>query len=207
MSDDKQIKALLLDLDGTLADSLDAMKNIHDDFLSQFGKTAAKGEHEELNGPPLPTIIEILKERHQLEPGQEELLAIYRKSIKDAYAEIQPFTGVLELFEIARQQDIKIAVVTSNQKELTQDWLQEHRLFPYVSFVVSGEDTEEHKPHPAPYLRALELLDCPVENAVAVDDSTLGLQSAVAAGIHSLPFENPSDGSPNTFEELLRQLL
>jgi beta-phosphoglucomutase len=66
--------------------------------------------------------------------------------------------------------------------------------------IVAAEDTAVSKPHPAPYLRAVELLtsatqDLAARGCVAIEDSVWGLRSARAAGLrtvgvtHSYPAE------------------
>jgi len=48
--------------------------------------------------------------------------------------------------------------------------------------IVSGDEVTEPKPHPEPYLRAAELLGVDPMDAVAIEDSLVGLSSAVASG-------------------------
>ena len=59
---------LFLDLDGTLADSLTALKNVYHSFLASYGASGDEVEFQRLNGPPLGEIIERLRMAHKL-PG------------------------------------------------------------------------------------------------------------------------------------------
>jgi len=52
----------------------------------------------------------------------------------------------------------------------------------WFDVVVTSEDTPRHKPDPAPYLRATELLGVPPAATVAIEDSPNGVRSAKAAG-------------------------
>jgi len=52
------------------------------------------------------------------------------------------------------------------------------------------EDYLEAKPHPQPYLTALELLRLPAKNCIAVEDSARGLKSALAAGLRVVVIPN-----------------
>ncbi len=49
--------------------------------------------------------------------------------------------------------------------------------------IVTGDDCADSKPHPAPYLKALNTLGLEAEDCIAVEDSRRGLLSAMAAGI------------------------
>jgi len=53
-------------------------------------------------------------------------------------------------------------------------------------FIVASGDTDESKPAPGPYLRAAELHGAPAAACVAIEDSHWGLQSARAAGMHTI---------------------
>ena len=65
-------------------------------------------------------------------------------------------------------------------------------LTPYFGAVVAAEDSPASKPAPDPYLRAVSLLSTSIgqplrpDECVAVEDSRWGLQSARAAGLHTV---------------------
>jgi beta-phosphoglucomutase-like phosphatase (HAD superfamily) len=48
--------------------------------------------------------------------------------------------------------------------------------------IVSGEDVDNGKPHPEPYLTAAAGLGVPIGRCVAIEDSPTGLASAIASG-------------------------
>ena len=52
--------------------------------------------------------------------------------------------------------------------------------------VVGGDETEHHKPHPAPLQLALERLDAAPEDAAYVGDSPFDMQAAKAAGLYAI---------------------
>ena len=77
--------------------------------------------------------------------------------------------------------------------------------------IVSGEEVRHHKPHPEVYLRAAELLELPPEKLIAVEDTSVGVRAAKAAGMRcaAIPnlFTNDQDFSEadyrlGTFREL-----
>ncbi|HSO01715.1 MAG TPA: HAD-IA family hydrolase, partial [Gaiellaceae bacterium] len=84
--------------------------------------------------------------------------------------------------------------------------------------VVGSDDTERHKPDPAPIVHALELLGASPDDAVYVGDSPFDIRAAKAAGVHAvavtwggihprerLEGEGP-DAVVDTAEELLAAL-
>lgn len=178
-------RGLLLDLDGTLADSLTAMQDAHRRFLHHFGTQPAKDEFDRLNGPPLDEIISILRELHGLPGETEALKEKYLKLIYEAHASAGPSEGALDLVRTAARNGWCMAVVTSSTRASALDWLKRNSFADYISEVVGGDDVEKGKPDPAPYLQALVSLDCKAENSWAVEDSRQGAQAAVAAGLRT----------------------
>jgi beta-phosphoglucomutase-like phosphatase (HAD superfamily) len=60
----------------------------------------------------------------------------------------------------------------------------------FMDFVLAREDYERAKPHPEPYLTGLRRFGAGPDEALAVEDSSRGLSSAVAAGIECAVVKN-----------------
>ncbi len=177
------VKAVLLDMDGTLADSLSVMRTVYDRFMTRFCVLPTEEEFESLNGPPLKKIVSILKDKHGLSESIESLLTLYNQFIDEAYDTVQPHEGAPELLRHAQQQGWKIGLVTSNNRPRAEHWLATVNLASYFDLLITGEDVSKGKPDPEPYLLAAERLDILPAQIIAVEDSVQGVQSAVTAGM------------------------
>ena len=80
----------------------------------------------------------------------------------------------------------KMGIVTSSRKEHFEIIHKKSGLLRYFDFVLTGEDYENSKPAPDPYLKALELSGCNKDECIIVEDSERGLRAAMAAGIKCL---------------------
>ena len=85
---------------------------------------------------------------------------------------------------------IRMAVVTSSQRQHFDLIHANFGLTRYFEFVLAREDYAKTKPSPEPYLLALERLGTNAENCVAVEDSERGLAAARAAGLRCLVIPN-----------------
>jgi len=85
---------------------------------------------------------------------------------------------------------IRMAVVTSSQRQHFDLIHANIGLTRYFEFVLAREDYAKTKPSPEPYLLALERLGTKAENCVAVEDSERGLAAARAAGLRCLVIPN-----------------
>jgi HAD superfamily hydrolase (TIGR01509 family) len=85
---------------------------------------------------------------------------------------------------------MRMAIVTSSQRQHFDTMHAEMGLTGYFEFVLAREDCGKTKPNPEPYLLALQRLGVRAEGCVAVEDSERGLAAARAAGLRCLVIPN-----------------
>jgi len=183
---------LFLDLDGTLADSLPALRHAYHGWLAGFGRQGSDEEFEACNGLPLPEVVRVLRAAHGLEGEPTSLGRAFLREVARAHAASPPHPGARELLETARTRAVPVAVVTSAPAEAARRWLAARDLSALVDHVVGGGDVARGKPAPDPYRRALDLCGCAPPASLAVEDSRTGVLSAVAAGLPTLVVAPPS---------------
>ncbi|MBQ2994447.1 MAG: HAD-IA family hydrolase, partial [Peptococcaceae bacterium] len=82
-----------------------------------------------------------------------------------------------------RAKEIKTAIVTSRIRPSTMRDLEILQLNPALfDAIITPESTIEHKPHPAPALKAIELLGVSPEETIMIGDSVHDLQCGREAG-------------------------
>ena len=177
-------KALLMDLDGTLADSLYLMRRVYDSFLEGFGRQGSDEEFELLNGPPLKVGVEMLRTAHGLPGDTDKLLARYQGLAAGGYAKYsRPTLGARRLLALARVRGLTCALVTSAPLDLAEEFLTHHQLAASFAVVVGAESVDRGKPAPDPYREALHRLDLSAHWGLALEDTPIGVTSAAAAGL------------------------
>jgi len=174
---------LFLDLDGTLADSLTAMRGVYDEFLRAFGVCGSDAEFATLNGPPLVTVVDTLRTTHGLPGRLDTLVRAYGDMVIEAQAAAPPATGAAAVLRAARGRGVRVAVVSSGTRGGILRWLARTGLDALVDEVVGGDEVGRGKPDPAPYRLALHRLGCGAARSLAVEDSPQGARAAVAAGL------------------------
>lgn len=76
-----------------------------------------------------------------------------------------------------------MGIVTSAQREHFDIIHAKSGLLGYFDFVLASGDYSEPKPHPAPYLKAVERAGVEAHECLVIEDSERGLASATAAGL------------------------
>ncbi len=180
------LAAALFDFDGTLVDTTEMIfQSMRHATSSVLGRDDFSREELLANvGQPLPRQMELFDAEKA-----ELLLEAYRAHHEEHHdALIAEFPGVDEALNRLRTAGVRIIVVTSKRRRSVEMALAK---FPGLDLVVdlfvAMEDTTEHKPHPEPLLKGLELIgDVPKEQAVYVGDSPFDVQAAKAAGLTSV---------------------
>ncbi len=180
------LSAALFDFDGTLVDTTEMIhQSMRHAASSVLGRDNIPRETLLANvGQPLPRQMELIDaERAEL------LLEAYRRHHEEHHDDlIGEFPGIEEALTRLRFASLQVAVVTSKRLVSVEMALKNFPgLRDVVDRFVTMEDTTEHKPHPEPLLRGLELLgNVPKEEAVNVGDSPFDVEAAKAAGLTSV---------------------
>jgi pyrophosphatase PpaX len=179
------LRAALFDFDGTLVDTTELIyQSMRHAAAEVLGREISREILMANVGQPLPRQMELLSAEHA-----EEHLESYRLHNEEHHdALIKEFPCVEESLTRLRAGGVGIVVVTSKRCFSIEMAL---KTFPglaeVVDHFVTMEDTTEHKPHPAPLLKGLELLDgVPPKKAAYVGDSPFAVAAVEAAGVKSV---------------------
>ena len=104
---------------------------------------------------------------------------------------LQPREGVADYLHAARRLNLKIGLASSSNHDWVEGHLARLGLLDFFDALTCFEDTTTHKPEPGPYLKALETLNVPAADAIALEDSAHGVAAAKAAGLFCLAVPNP----------------
>lgn len=110
----------------------------------------------------------------------------YQEYLRTEAIEIE---GVVEtLAELSKY--VRMAIVTAAKRVDFELIHEKRQIRQFMDFVLVREDYGHTKPHPEPYLTGLERFGASRAETLAVEDSSRGLNSAVAAGIDCVIVHN-----------------
>jgi beta-phosphoglucomutase family hydrolase len=175
-------KALIFDLDGTLANTMplhfEAWKKTAElmgfDYSFEFLSSCA--------GMPSAKIIELLntKYNHSIDPQEfsarkEEFFAKEMHQI----TEIKPVTDLVYKYH----NQLPMAVGTGGKRNIAQETMEILGLDKYIPILVSADDVQKHKPEPETFLKCADLMGIDPKNCQVFEDGLLGIQAAEKAGM------------------------
>ena len=183
----QKIEWVLVDLDGTLVDSIEYLFQAYLNFLKDFEIKGTKKEFNSLNGPNLNQIIEILKKDHKIKGTEKILFQKYLKKLKLVYKnEIKLFPDSLEFLNYLINKKIKIGLVTSSKLELVNIFLEKNNLEQFFDIIISGDLVKNSKPDSEIYEKCLKEIQVNKKQIVVIEDSINGITSASNAGLKCL---------------------
>ena len=137
------------------------------------------------------SVSELLRENGIAEERVAELREMRRKRYWEYLeADATAIDGVPETLQKLHGK-LLLAIVTGSRRQSVDIIMRKTGLRGFFDFVVTYEDTEYHKPHPEPYLKALAISQKTKEACLVLEDSGNGSLAATAAGItcYAIPDE------------------
>ncbi|MES2094989.1 MAG: HAD family phosphatase [Actinomycetota bacterium] len=184
--------AVLWDMDGTLVDTEPYWLAAEAELVASFGGTWTHEDGMTLVGSGLWHAAGILQHRG-VDLTEDDIVNRLTDRVMEQIASgVSWRPGALELLAELRDAGIPTALVTMSIRRMADHVAS---FIPFAAFdhIVSGDSVTHSKPHPEPYLRSAELLGVDAAECVAIEDSTTGLASAVAAGAVAIgvPLHSP----------------
>ena len=94
------------------------------------------------------------------------------------------YEGLQDIFDAIRKFAIKTCIVSTSPRTYVEKVVQQFNL--PINHIVAYHDAKPIKPHPAPMLKALELLGCQAKDAISFGDRAIDILSSNGAGIESV---------------------
>jgi sugar-phosphatase len=168
-------EAILFDMDGVLVDSLPLIDRLLTRWARLHGiepevvRTAAHGRREAEFVAAVAPLLDVREEVARM--------TAWQTSEFDGCAALPGAAAHLSALPPHRW-----AIATSGSREVAHGRLAAAGI-PLPEVMVTADDVENGKPHPAPYLAAADLLSVAPRDCVVVEDAPSGVASGKAAGM------------------------
>jgi phosphoglycolate phosphatase len=183
------IKAVLIDLDGTLLDTVLDLHAAADGMLADLGRPPVAVEDiRAYVGRGIPNLVKRvlagkLEAADDPNPPPADALASFKKH----YAEFNgrkatPFPGVIEGLDAFKAKGLPMGVITNKAHAFTVPLLERTGLAPYMSVIVSGDLLPRPKPDPMPVIWACGRLGVSPAETLMIGDSVHDFHAGHAAG-------------------------
>jgi len=171
------VRALLLDFNGTLSEDEPLLFAIFEDLFAAAGKPISEAEYyDQLAGLSDPEVVEAWLGRP--EPAVvAQKIELYRDRSADGHTISQDARRAVR----QAAESVVVAIVSGSARSEIEPVVTAAGLSSSIAEIVAAEDVERGKPAPDGYLRVLELLGLEPGEAVALEDSEVGIAAAKTA--------------------------
>ena len=178
------LELVVFDVDGLMIDTESVWKNAFDKAGDKYGiPNLGDTLFPSLIGKRLEDEQELLD---RLLPSdiQNQLINEWRQiGLGSLEREVPVKPGLYEMLDYLEQHHIKMAVATTTRRELTEQRLKKIGVYVRFEYVLCGDEVTKRKPDPEIYLSVLHKMNTKAENAIVLEDSSVGVEAAYRAGI------------------------
>ena len=187
-------KAILFDLDGTLAQTMEFHYDAWRKAMLIYGIDLAPEDYYPLEGTNLYELAKKLFVLHKLNGGDEKELVNKKEKYYLDTNKFVLYPGAVELLNVIKLNNIKLGLVTARLRNSLNSTAPLEFLKIFDS-IITGNDTNEGKPSPQPFLKAAKKLGVMPEECIAVENAPLGVASARNAKIYCIAICNTVESS------------
>jgi phosphoglycolate phosphatase len=183
-----RVKAVMIDLDGTLADTIPDLAAAANMMLRELKRPALDVDViRTFVGKGIPRLVERALAGSIEGEAPKELMARALPIYERCYAEVNGreaviYPGVKEGLERMRAMQLSLACVTNKSGRFTSALLEQLRLARDFEIVIAGDTLPQKKPDPAPLLHACRGFGIAPAEMLMIGDSMNDAQAARAAG-------------------------
>jgi pyrophosphatase PpaX len=116
----------------------------------------------------------------------DELVRVYRAHNEPLHDELEACEGMEDVIVRLHEDGVRLGVVTAKRRSTVDLAFARLRVGHLFETVVGGDETEQHKPEPAPLLLAAERLGVDPMDCAYVGDSPFDIRAAKAAHMYSV---------------------
>lgn len=180
----KKKNTIIFDLDGTLLDTLDDLRDSVNVTLTHFGwEPRSLEEIRHFVGNGLRKLMERATPEDCSNDQFEEAFDFFRKYyVEHCRIKTKPYNGIFKLLAVLKEKGCRMAIVSNKNdaavKELSKDYFDE-----YVAVAIGEREGVARKPAPDSVFAALKELGSSAEDTVYVGDSEVDYATAKNSGL------------------------
>lgn len=176
------ITTAIFDFDGTIADTFELIVNLYNRVAPELDCRPLEPEDlERLRGSQIhPKLFAQYGVPLRKVP---QLLLRIRGELKEHIAYVQPIAGMIEAIVACKQADLRLGIMTSNDREIVASFLRTHEIDRYFDFIYPGKNLFGK----GPVLKRLMAEQGVVaKQAVYVGDETRDIRAAKKVGLRMI---------------------
>lgn len=179
----REIHAVIFDMDGTLIDSTGLWHEIDKRFFAKRNMELPKDYAQKIVHLGLKQAALFTKKEYGVKESPEEIIQEWRHMAIDFYVnEVQLKEGALELLKIFKENGLKLSIATANDAELYMPCIDRLGIADYFDFIDDVNTSQKGKEDGKIYLDLVEKMHSKPENTLVLEDMPTCIKTAFDNG-------------------------
>lgn len=175
------LKGAIFDHDGLMFDTEKVWQANWKLVADEMNITLPEEFKKEICGSSGQHMLDVIQKYYHVEDGTSIRDRVRQGVFDDEAKHLDMKEGLLDILEMFKKHDVKMAVASSSQKEMIVRNLRNANVEDYFEVVVSGQEVEHGKPAPDIFLLAAERLGLDAKACYVFEDAYNGVQAGVAS--------------------------
>jgi len=200
----KKFKYAILDMDGTILDSMPAWRNLGWDYLLGKGIKPSENLNEIISSMSMIESASYFREEYGLKESIELIITEVNQLIDKKYRyemQLKPFAR--EYLIKLRCEDVTMCLATATPVILAEAALKRLDILKYFSYVVCCDEVGAGKSKPDVFHYALKKMKADIMDTVVFEDADYAMKTAKAAGFYTVGVFDESAAKPKEEMQLL----
>ena len=198
----REIKAIIFDLDGTLIDSTFVWREVDKEFFGRRNREIPPTYLEDIAHVGLPEAAILTRTKYGVKESQEEILKEWHDSVAYKYEhqiQLKPFAK--EYLDFLKKNNIKLAIATASQPDLYEPCLKRLGVFDYFITIADVNKVHAGKSSVKLYNYVADILGEKPENIAVFEDIYVGLKTAYENGFLSIAVDDVNSRKDNELKQ------
>jgi beta-phosphoglucomutase len=179
----RELKTILFDFDGVVIDSEPLHAKAKKIILDRYNIKYPPSIFDDFKGKTDKVFFDFVSQKLSDQSQTSVLLEDSKKKVlEEIINELELIHGFLPFLSRVKERKIQTALVSSTSLYSLALVDSLYHISCMFDLVITEVDTDLHKPHPDPYLKALEKLPAETSTSIVIEDSPNGVISAKSAG-------------------------
>ena len=179
-------QAYIFDFDGVLVNTMGAHFECYKQALAEAGVPIDRAQFYRQAGMTGIEQIRYFIDKAGLATDAKQVYARKRVIWQSHPPKTDGIACNLELLKLLRANRVRVAIATGSSIATIRPIMAEHGI--EVDAVATADDVEHGKPFPDLFLCAAQKLGVPPTACIVIEDSDVGIEAALAAGMKALRF-------------------
>ena len=183
------IKAVIFDMDGTIADSEKIAQRVTKEFFENRGIVLTREEEKIIFGLNWKDLVKAILKSRGLDYNQNIKNTLKERYVRTMSRDVKALPGIYDLLAEVNK-NLKVGLATNSRRREVDIIFDKLGFHEYFHLKLARDHVKKGKPDPEIYLKAADTFRVKPLECVVFEDSIIGLMAAKAAGMKSVAIVN-----------------